>query len=197
MSPVLKQRADGTVRPARHRALQPTALLWLTVVWVGLWGDLSIANVVSGLLIGVVVSLVFPMPPVRMRLRIRPLRLAWLLIRFLYDVVVASVQVAAKTVAPTGSLRNSVIEVNLSTPSDFVLTVVAEMTSLVPGSIVVEARRSTHTLYLHVLDTPDADAAETARERTRALERRVVMAIGVDPVHLEESSSAAGGGASG
>lgn len=197
MSPVLKQRADGTVRPARHRALQPTALLWLTVVWVALWGDLSIANVVSGFLLGVVVSLVFPMPPVRMRLRIRPLRLLWLLTRFLYDVVVASVQVAAKTIAPKGTLHNSVIEVDLRTDSDFVLTVVAEMTSLVPGSIVVEARRSTRTLYLHVLDTPDAASVETARERTYALERRVVMAIGADPVHLEDSPSAGSGGASG
>lgn len=196
MSPVMKERPDGTLRPARHRALQPTALLWLTAVWVGLWGDLSIANVLSGLALGVVVSLVFPMPPVKMRLRIRPLRLAWLVAHFLYDVVVASAQVAAKTVAPRGTLRNSVVAVNLRTPSDFVLTVVAEMSSLIPGSIVVEARRNTHTLYLHVLDTPDSDAVERARERTYALERRVVMAIGADTEHLEGASPAAPGGAS-
>lgn len=196
MSPVMKQRADGTMRPARHRALQPTALLWLTAVWVGLWGDLSVANVLSGLALGTVVCLVFPLPPVKMRLRVRPLHLVWLVVRFLSDVAVASAQVAWKTVAVRGTLCNAVIEVNLRTPSDFVLTVVAEMSSLIPGSIVVEARRNTHTLYLHVLDTPDSDAVERARERTYALERRVVMAIGADTEHLEGASPAAPGGAS-
>ena len=39
--------------PYRHRSrwksLQPWALAWLTVLWVALWGDLSVANVVAGL----------------------------------------------------------------------------------------------------------------------------------------------------
>ena len=55
------------------------------------------------------------------------------------------------------------IEVDLRTHSDFVLTVVAEMVSLVPGSLVVEARRSTHTLFLHVLDARDQAGVDDAR----------------------------------
>jgi multicomponent Na+:H+ antiporter subunit E len=176
MSPVLKERADGTVRPARFRAVQPAALGWLTVVWVALWGDLSVGNVLSGLLLGTVVCLVFPLPPVRMSLRVRPLWLAWLAIRFAADVVVASIQVARVVLMPR-PLHNSVVEVDLRTPSDFVLTLVALMVSLVPGSLVVEARRSSYTLFLHVLDTPDAAAAERMRRATLTLEQRVVRAF--------------------
>jgi multicomponent Na+:H+ antiporter subunit E len=182
VSPVLKEKRDGTFRPARLRAVQPAALVWLTTVWVGLWGDVSVANVLSGLLLGVLVSVVFPLPPLRMHLRIRPLRLLWLVLHFISDVVVASVEVTW-VILRRRELRNSVIEVNLRTPSDFVLTVVAEMTSLVPGSVVVEARRSDYTLYLHVLDTPDVSAADRMRRRTLELEQRVAAATGADMVH--------------
>lgn len=186
MSPVTRERADGSVRPSRYRALQPGALIWLTVVWVALWGDLSVANVVSGAALAALICLVFPLPPVRMRLRVRPLHLLWLVLRFLVDVVVASAEVAWKVLTLRGAPRNAVIEVNLRTPSDFVLTVVGELTSLVPGSIVVEARRSSHTLFLHVLDARDEAGVERMRQATYALERRVVLAFGAEtePVEL-------------
>jgi multicomponent Na+:H+ antiporter subunit E len=113
-----------------------------------------------------------------MRLRVQPVRLAWLAVRFLADVVVASVQVTWLTVQVRREPRNAVIEVDLTTTSDLVLTVVAQMVSLVPGSLVVEARRSTYTLFLHVLDARDQRGVDRMRADVLALERRVVAAIG-------------------
>lgn len=187
MSPVTRQRRDGTARPARYRAVQPLVIVWLTLVWVALWGDVSVANALGGAVLGVLVCLVFPLPPLRMQLRVRPLPLARLVLRFLADVVVASVEVAWKTMQLHRLPRNAVIEVDLKTQSDFVLTVVAEMVSLVPGSLVVEARRSTHTLFLHVLDVGDLRGVERMREQVFALERRVVLALGAETAHLSLS----------
>ena len=164
----------------RRRSLQPWVLVWLTVVWVALWGDLSLLTVVYGVLVAVAVCLVFPLPRIGLELHVRPLHLAWLVMRFLGDVVVASAQVAWTTLQLRREPRNAVIEVQLRTPSDFVLTVVAEMTSLVPGSLVVEARRSTHTLFLHVLDARDQAGVDKMRRDVHALERRVVLALGSD-----------------
>lgn len=176
-------------RPGRLQSLQLSAVVWLTMVWIALWGDISVANVVGGVAVGTVVSLVFPLPPLRMGLRIHPVRLVALVLRFLLDVVAATSQVT-HVVLTAKQLRNAVIEVNLSTPSDLVLTIVAEMTSLVPGSVVVEVRRSSHTLFLHVLDTPDGAAAERMRERTLDLERRVIGALGAPPSGPTESGEA-------
>ncbi len=173
-------------KPSRLRAVQPMVVVWLAVVWVALWGDLSPMTVVGGVLVGIVVCLVFPLPPVRMHVRVRPLRLAWLVLRFLVDVVVASAEVAWRTLQFHREPRNAVIEIDLRTQSDFVLTVVAEMVSLVPGSLVVEARRSTHTLFLHVLDARDMDGVNRMREQVLALERRVVLAFGADTAPVVE-----------
>lgn len=158
------------------RTVQPTAVLWLTVVWLAMWGDVTPMLVATGLLVAVLVSLAFPLPPVQLSVGVRPLALLVLVGRFVVDVVRASIHVTA-VVLTRRDLRNAVIEVDLTSSSDFVLTGVAAMLALVPGSIVVEARRSTHTLYLHVLDTPDREAAEKFRRNALALERRILRAL--------------------
>lgn len=168
------------IPPARRRwrAIQPAAVVWLTLVWMALWGDVSVANALSGALLGALVCMVFPLPRVRGQVRPRLHLLLRLLVHFTVDVVRASVQVIRVILVP-GDLRNSVVQVDLRSGSDLVLTIVAEMTSLVPGSLVVEVRRSSHTLFLHVLDTPDDAAVRRMQDRTLALEHRVVTALGV------------------
>jgi multicomponent Na+:H+ antiporter subunit E len=174
-------------RRGRLSGLQPLTVGWLTVLWVALWGDLSAANLLAGLVLAVAVCIVFPLPPLRMHLRVRPRWLTWLALRFLADVVVASIQVARTTLTFTRQPVNAVIEVDLSTDSDFVLTVVAEMVSLVPGSLVVEARRSTHTLFLHVLDARSQAGVDRFRGEVLALERRVILALGADTRPVERT----------
>ena len=193
MNPQLKTRRDGQVRPARYRSLQLPMLAWLTVVWVALWGDLSVLTVVGGFFVATIGCLVFPLPPLRLDVRIRILALLWLVVRFAADVVVSSVQVAWVVLRRSRPLRNAVVEVTLRTPSDFVLTVVAEMTCLIPGSLVVEARRSTHTLFLHVLDVGDRAGAERFRASVLAQEARVVRALGGHVAHLDSEPPSTSG----
>ncbi|GAA0607171.1 Na+/H+ antiporter subunit E [Sporichthya brevicatena] len=172
---------------SRFGLLQWPMLLWLTAVWMLLWGQLSLLTALGGLAVAVVASIVFPLPPVRLNLRVRPLALVRLVTKFFTDVVVSSIQVARVVLRPRQRpLRNAIVEVNLKTPSEFVLTVVAEMTCLIPGSLVVEARRSTHTLFLHVLDVGDAEGAERFRQSVLAQEDRVVRALGAEIAHLDD-----------
>ncbi|WP_114424036.1 Na+/H+ antiporter subunit E [Nocardioides houyundeii] len=195
MSPQLRTRRDGTRRPARYRALQPAALVWLTLVWLALWGEISPMLVVSGVLVAVLACLAFPLPPIDFGSRVRPARLVYLLAHFLVDVVRASIDVS-RVVLRRRPVRNAVVAVNLESSSDFVLTSVAAMLSLVPGSIVVEARRSTHTLFLHVLDVPDPAAAEAFRAQALAVEQRFLAAFPPKAAAAEQDvlGSAQGGG---
>lgn len=176
MSPQTRVRRDGTTRPARHRAVQPAAVVWLTVAWVLLWGTVSVKIVLSGALVAVLACLAFPLPPVRLHARVRPWALLRLVAVFLVAVVRASLEVSW-VVLRRAPVRNAVVAVRLRTSSDFALTGVAAILSLVPGSVVVEARRSTHTLYLHVLDTPDSDAVERFRAQAHVVEQRFLAAF--------------------
>ncbi|RIQ19560.1 Na+/H+ antiporter subunit E [Jiangella rhizosphaerae] len=155
-------------------------LIGLTVVWVLLWGGLTVGNVLSGLVVAVVVTLVFPLPPIVFGGRLRARGLAVLIGWFVVELVVASVQVAALALRIGRPPLNAVIEVDLRSRSDLYLTLTAELLSLVPGSLVVEVRRSTSTLFLHVLGVRDESDVEAARRRALRQEERVVRALASD-----------------
>lgn len=176
MSPKMRTTRDGRQKPARYRALQPWPIAWLTVFWIGLWGSATPGNVLLGLAVAVIACWTFPLPPVDLGSKIRPWPLVKLIAHFLVDVVRASIQVS-KVVLRRRPVKNAVVTVDLHSNSDFVLTGVAAMLTLVPGSVVVEARRSTHTLFLHVLDVEDEAGVERFREEALAVEERFLAAF--------------------
>jgi multicomponent Na+:H+ antiporter subunit E len=154
------------------------AVVWLAAVWVALWGELSAANVLAGLLIGVVAVRVLPMPTIDFHGRVRPLGVLLLVVHFVRDLVVASLQVA--WLALNGRRpRSAVIRVRLRSHSDLYLTLTAQLCSLIPGSVVVEAHRHDGVLYVHLLDVADGDLA-VAHADVLAIEERVLRALGSD-----------------
>jgi multicomponent Na+:H+ antiporter subunit E len=150
------------------------------VVWVLLWGDLSPANLVSGFVLGLVITWVFPLPPIHFggRFRLWPhLRMIAIL---LFDLVRSSFVVAAQAFHFGHTIRNAVVRVDLRTHSDLYLTLTSELVTLVPGSLVMEARRQESVLYLHVMDVrTEADVA-SARRMVLQAEERVVRSFGSD-----------------
>ncbi|GAA2720685.1 Na+/H+ antiporter subunit E [Cellulomonas aerilata] len=163
----------------RRAAVQWPTLGWLTVVWVLLWGEVSVGNVLAGLLVALAVSVATPLPPIAAGGRVRPVACARLVGRFAVDVVVASFQVGVQAFRPRPP-QSAVIGVRLRSSSDLYLTLTAELCSLVPGSVVVEAHRLTGTLYLHVLDVDGPEGIEAARRRVLEQEERVLRAFASD-----------------
>lgn len=159
----------------RNRAVAVTGLV---TVWVLLWGTFTWANVISGLAVAAVLLVVFPLPPVTFAGRIRPVPLARFLVRFLWDLVVASAQVAWLAVRFGHTPRGAIIAVRLRVNTDLNLTLTAEALSLVPGSLILEADRGTGTLYVHVIGVRTLDEVERFRRGVRELEERIVTAVG-------------------
>jgi multicomponent Na+:H+ antiporter subunit E len=150
----------------------------LVVLWMLLWGNVSWLNLVTGLALAVFVTRVFYLPPVELTGRLHPWHLAVFVGNFVWQLVIASFQVAAQAFAPRPVSRNAVIAVQLYTRSDLIMTLTAITLSLIPGSLVLEADREKSILYLHVLNTPDTDAVEKARGAVLLIERRLVRALG-------------------
>lgn len=162
----------------RRGGFQPRTILVIATAWVLMWDRLSWGNALNGLLIGLIVTFVFPLPSVEYYGRPRPIRSLLLLVQFMWSLAVASVHVAAMALRPAPPPRGSIIEVHLRTRSDLYLTLVAVMVALVPGSVVIDARRSAGTLYVHDVDAIDEVTLEKAREHVLSLEKQLVLAIG-------------------
>jgi len=168
-----------SLHPRRRAATQWPTAVWLAVVWILLWGDLTVGTVLAGLAVGLVITIALPLPSIAATGTLRPLGLARLVVVFARDLVVASVQVAVLAFRPREP-ASAVIGVRLRSASDLYLTLTAELCSLVPGSIVVEAHRLTGTLYLHVLDVATAGGVEAARRSVLDQEERVLRAFASD-----------------
>ena len=153
-------------------------LIGLIVLWMVLWGELTWLSLVSGVVVALVVSLVFYLPPVELGGRLNPFWGIVFLGRFLVDLVVASMQVAWLVIRPRGVTANAVIAAPLATRSDFIMTLTATALSLVPGSIVLEVDRDQSILYLHVIDTGTPEGADRFRDKVRRVERGIVRAVG-------------------
>ncbi len=152
----------------------------LTIVWALLWGGFTPLLLVGGALVALLVTTVFPFPPVVWKGRFRPWHTLLLLGRFFADLLIASVQVAWIAIRPTSPPPSAVIRVDMVTRSEFVLTITAELISLVPGSLLIELDGERGCIWLHILDASTPDKVEGARAKALAQERRVIAALGSD-----------------
>lgn len=157
----------------------PLLLLWLTGVWVGLWGSVTAANVLGGLAVAVVLVLMLPLTEVNEDDDVRAGPLLRFVAHFAADLVRASLQVALLAVRPRLQLRQAVLAVPVRSASDRLLTLLANAISLTPGTLTLEVDRPSSTLYVHVIDVgPDAQALERVRESMRRVEHLAVQAVG-------------------
>lgn len=167
--------APGTAHQLRH---QIPLLVWLVLVWNLLWGTWSWANLLSGLLIALLVTILLPLPPVVGGAHAHPRGLVVFVGQFLFDLVRSAGLVAWQTIRPQGIGHSAIIEVQMRTDSDLLLTIVAEAVTLVPGSLVIDMDREHRTLAIHVLHVKDEAEVERRRQSVLAEEERVVRAFG-------------------
>lgn len=172
------ERPTKTALTTRRRRPHLRVSLVGAVVWVLLWGDLSVANLVSGFLLGLLITWVFPLPPIDFHGRIRIWAHTKMIAILLFDLVRSSIAVAAQAFNFGHTVRNAVVRVELRTHSDLYLTLTSELVSLVPGSLVMEGRRQESVLYLHVMDVRSQADIVAARRGVLAAEERVIRSFG-------------------
>ncbi|MER5892598.1 Na+/H+ antiporter subunit E [Streptomyces sp. NPDC001876] len=161
----------------RRRVLDLPLIAWLTLIWVLLWSTLTWANVVTGVVVAVAVCLAFPLPSVDLGLRLHPWGILLLAGYLLYDMYTSGVKVTRQIFAGRPH-RPAVIGVPLRCRSDLMLAATAVAVSNVPGGSIVEVRRDTATVFLHVLDADRPAALDAARRSVWRLEELTVRAFG-------------------
>lgn len=159
--------------------VRSASLLWLLIVWLALWESISPANVLSGLVVGGLLIVLFPVRSPSARTgRFRPLRAAQLLGYFLWKLLEANVVVAWEVITPSNAgVNEGIVAVPLTGASDAAVATVANMISLTPGTLTIEIERHPTVLYVHVLHLR---SIEQVRSDVFHLELRVLRALGND-----------------
>jgi multicomponent Na+:H+ antiporter subunit E len=170
------RRTVHPATPARRR-FQPLAVLAGTAVWVLLWGNLTVANVLAGLVVAGAIVTAFPLPRLDTGVRLHLWSFLVLAVRFAADLVVSSIDVAWRTVRPGRMPRNSLVCVQLRSRNELFLTLTSDLVTLIPGSVSLELDALSGRLLLHVLGAETPADCERVRASVLAQEERVVRAL--------------------
>jgi multicomponent Na+:H+ antiporter subunit E len=148
----------------------------LVALWLLAWGELSAANLVSGVAVAVALLLAFPLAPTPDR-PIRPnvlgiARLAWYVAT---QLVTSNVVVAREIVRRRPAVTQGVLQHRLETAGDeLVITMMTSIIALSPGTMTVDVDRDAAVLYIHFLLLTDVDAARAGLIRLERLVRGAV-----------------------
>lgn len=150
-------------------------LVALVVMWIALWGRLSLANVLSGTLIALLVMGLAGRQQPRPVQHFNVVPALRYLQTFGTQLLLANWQVAKAVLRPD-SIRPGIVAMPLHHSSDAVVTLVANSITLTPGTLTLETERrgDIAILYVHALDLNDAEAV---REDICALEKLAVDAF--------------------
>ncbi|MCV7220020.1 Na+/H+ antiporter subunit E [Mycolicibacterium elephantis] len=161
----------------RAVVLRLSVLLGLILVWMLLWGSISVANFVGGLVVALVITLLLPLPVVPVEGKVHPLSLLRLLIQMVYWLVRSSIQVAWLAVRPGAPPVSAVLRAHFALKSDLVLAMAVNLINLTPGTIALEVDQARRIVYVHVLNANTDRAIQEFHAQMATLERLLKTAL--------------------
>lgn len=161
----------------RRTLLRAWVICWLVLVWLLLWGTFSAANVLSGLAVALLITVLLPLPAVPVEGRVHPLSLLRLILTVVYYLVLSSVQIAVLAVRPGPPPLTAVLRAHLALKSDLVLALAVNIFNLIPGTIVLEIDQSRRMLYMHVIDVGSDRAVSRFYSQVATIERLLIASF--------------------
>jgi multicomponent Na+:H+ antiporter subunit E len=89
---------------------------------------------------------------------VRVYRVIRLILFFLYDLCVSSVQVAYDVLTPKDRSNPAILEMPLDVKSDIEILLVTNLISLTPGTLSLDVTEDRKTLIIHAMFADDPDA---------------------------------------
>jgi multicomponent Na+:H+ antiporter subunit E len=151
----------------------------LVALWLLAWGDVSVANVLSGG--AVAIALLAAFPARRRRdgtVRLSPRGSARLGAHVVGQLVRSNLVMARQILRPPGVVAPAVLAHRLGHPTDEVITLMSSIIALSPGTMTVDVAPDASTIYVHFFHLDDLAAA---RRSIAELERLVVGAVARRP----------------
>ncbi|WP_299236548.1 Na+/H+ antiporter subunit E [uncultured Halomonas sp.] len=139
------------IRARRFWLPHPLFSLFLALLWLLMVNDVSMANALLGLALGVAIPMVthgFWAEEARIR---RPLPLLRYLLVLLLDILRSNLVVALRILRPARHLKPAFFIYPLTLDDDFAITILASTISLTPGTVSLHHDAEANTLLVHAL----------------------------------------------
>lgn len=147
----------------------------LVGLWLLAWGEVSLANVVSGVAVAIVLLVAFP-PALRTTggLRFSAIGAVRLAVYVVVQLAQSNIVMAREILRRRPDTRPGVLAHRLARPSEEVVTVMSSVIALSPGTMTVDVDPDSRVIYVHFFLLRDVEAARASLTR---LEELAVHAI--------------------
>ena len=148
--------------------------LLLALAWAALQAELSLANLLTGYVLGYLILLLLTRGGVLAESRyVGKLTMALgLAAFFLRELVHANLRLARDVVSPRNRIRPGIVAVPLDAASDGEILLLTALINLTPGSVALDVSADRRLLYVHAMYVDSAEAARA--EIKHGYERRVL-----------------------
>ena len=146
----------------------------LALAWAALRGDFSLANLLTGHVLGYLILLslvkggVFPRSPYIGKVS----RAVGLGSFFLWELIRANVRLALDVATPSFQMKPGIVAIPLDVKRDVEILLLAMFINLTPGSVALDVSDDRTVMYVHVMYMESADAARA--EIKHGFERRII-----------------------
>ena len=155
--------------------MYPAINIVLTLVWAGLLGGVTLANLVSGFIVSYLLLWLVTRGERGHDAYFGKLpRFAGFIVYYLWELLVSNAIIAYDVLTPTHHMKPGVIGIPIDAKTDLEITVLANLITMTPGTLSLDISPDRRTLYVHAMYIRDpeklrADIKENLERRVLAL----------------------------
>jgi multicomponent Na+:H+ antiporter subunit E len=123
----------------------------LTFLWVALTGHLNFANIGFGFVLGFFVLWIKERTGNDKRYFFRVPKIIGFIFFYFMEMIKANLQVAYDVVTPHYFMKPGIVGLPLDAKTDFEITMLSNMISLTPGTLVVDLSSDRKVMFVHVM----------------------------------------------
>lgn len=145
--------------------------LLLSFIWVALTGSMYYSNFLFGYLLGFVLLWIMNRNEVDKRYFYRMPKIIGFAFYFLYEMMMANLQVAYDVITPKYFFKPGIVRFPLKATSDLEINILSMFISLTPGTILLDVSEDKRSIVIHVMYL---DSKEKFISRMRKSERKIL-----------------------
>ena len=137
----------------------------LALLWAAVTGTLTLASLLTGFVVGVLVLALVGRALGGARYTSRLVRGVMLALFFLWELFASSLRVAWDVLTPRHGMRPAIVAVPLDVTTDAEVTLLANLISLTPGTLSLDLSDDKRTLFVHAMYVDDPEALKRSIKR--------------------------------
>ncbi|OFQ57535.1 cation:proton antiporter [Corynebacterium sp. HMSC035E02] len=158
----------------KHR-FRPWFMVWIVVMWCMLMGEVTVANLVGGLLVSLFIVFALPLPA----MPVAGISVSWgklivFMAQWFVELLEASIMVGWLAVRPQPVPKTAIVKLPMRVENEFILSLAVSLYNLQPGGTVSDIDIANRMLTIHLLNADSEKDLEREIAAVRKLEADMI-----------------------